>query len=183
MQYFFLLGPLLSSQDDDYHVSELITVAVTTFHVNGPLASSFRKFLKHLQKRSFDWKPGSHSYRWLQHHYKSKLFLDNCYPFRTYAGLLRMVNFFIYYSKDCMTEAQIRCLGIPCIVPPQCIWAKNKECRFPYSTFWSVFLNTCTAPDYKLFRRPFRICLQITESTAEEAIHDHCRWVTHINIY
>lgn len=54
MQYFFLLGPVLSSQDDTCRVSELSRAAVTTLHVNGNLASSLRTFLKHLEKRSFD---------------------------------------------------------------------------------------------------------------------------------
>lgn len=54
MQYFFLLGPVLSPQDGICHVFELIRAAVTTLHVNGPLASSLRTFLKHLEKQSID---------------------------------------------------------------------------------------------------------------------------------
>lgn len=51
---FSSLGPVLSSQDDICHVFELIKAAVTTVHVSGPLASSSRRFLKHLEKQSID---------------------------------------------------------------------------------------------------------------------------------
>lgn len=50
-------------------------------------------------------------------------------------GLFQRVDFCVYYSKDCMSEAQIQCLGMQHVAPLRCVWAENKEDRLPYSTF------------------------------------------------
>lgn len=151
---------------------------------------SFRKFLRHLEL-SFNWKPGISSYVCLQHLLKSKLFLDRwslsiqglpvlAWKDQLLYGLFK--GLYDWGSNQVFGNAMY-CTHNPSLPPHSVFGLRIKgvdSLKAPFEVFSSILAQLQTV---NCLDGLSELCLQAVESAAEEAIHDHCRWVIRVNIY